>query len=105
MEDGFFLRDDPTAHKKYECPDPYVDKDKIKLMQALFTPVELALGMFNKDSFLGAWKAIEVFIEAIVNLQAAVTGYPGSDFCSGLLFGVHGSRVLLDVGKVILDNI
>jgi len=102
MESGFFLRDTPDAYKDYECPDLAVDTDKLKVIQAFFVPVQMVLNMLQIDSVTTILNGIEVFVSSILSLQATVRGYPGSEFCSGVLFGIHGSNLLLNVGKVVV---
>ena len=49
--------------------------------------------------------SIEVFIDSILKLIGAVRDYPGSEFCSGLLFGMQGSAMLLAVGRTMGEAI
>ena len=34
-----------------------------------------------------------------IYLQSTINGYSGSQFCSGLLFGLRGSNLLIRVGR------
>ena len=38
-------------------------------------------------------------------MVATTDGYEGSEFCSGLLFGIHGSNMLLNVAKTFTQKI
>ena len=38
-------------------------------------------------------------VKSIINLVATTNDYSGSEFCSGLLFGIHGSNMLLHIAK------
>ena len=40
-----------------------------------------------------------MLVNSIIALVAATEDYPGSEFCSGLHFGMHGSNMLLSVAK------
>jgi hypothetical protein len=42
--------------------------------------------------------SIETFLEAFIDMTALfVGGYDGGDFCSGLVFGKDGAKMLMDV--------
>ena len=40
-----------------------------------------------------------MYIDTLMTLEATQVGYSGSDFCSGMLFGIHGSRLIIAMGK------
>ena len=42
---------------------------------------------------------VKIYLEEIQSLAAAGNGYSGGDFCSGLMFGMHGSRLLFGILK------
>ena len=44
-------------------------------------------------------------VKSIINLVAATDGYSGSEFCSGLLFGMHGSNMLLNIAKTFTQKL
>ena len=102
MESGFFLRDKPDGYKDYDCPELAVDTDTMKVIQSVLTPIQMAVNMLNNDIANTIFSAIETFINSVLSLQATVRGYPGSEFCSGLLFGIHGSNLLLKIGKTFM---
>ena len=37
-------------------------------------------------------------------ILASGYGYSGSDYCSGVLFGIEGSKLVLDLGRNIASN-
>ena len=103
MENGFFLRDNLEAHKEYECPDIVVPENMIKTLENVFSPVKMVLGLVNNEAYSKMWNIIETMIQSIIKLTATVHNYQGSEYCSGLLFGMHGSAMLVSIGKNILD--
>ena len=103
MENGFFLRDNLEAHKEYECPDLVVPENMIKTLENVFSPVKMVLGMVQNEAYSKMWNIVETMIQSIIKLTATVHNYPGSEYCSGLLFGMHGSAMLVSIGKNILD--
>ena len=44
-------------------------------------------------------------VNSIISLVATTDGYSGSEFCSGLLFGIHGSNMLLNIAKTFTQKI
>ena len=58
--------------------------------------------MLNNPSFESTLSAIKLFANTAANLNAIVMKYNGSEFCSGLLFGIHGSNLLIGIAKMIL---
>ena len=103
MENGFFLRDNLEAHKEYECPDIVVPENMIKTLENIFSPVKMVLGLVNNEAYSKMWNIIETMMQSIIKLTATVHNYQGSEYCSGLLFGMHGSAMLVNIGKNILD--
>ena len=48
--------------------------------------------------------AIEVQMNSTLTLLAAMTwNYEGSEFCAGVHFGIHGSNLLINVAKALVD--
>lgn len=46
---------------------------------------------------------LEIFFEEVMAFQTLAHDYKGSDFCSGLLFGIHGSRMVIGIGKYMTE--
>ena len=65
----------------------------------------MLLGLVNNDSYVQMWGIVEMFISSIMKLSASVSGYSGSTYCSGLMFGMHGSHMLIEVGRGLLEFI
>ena len=101
MESGFFLRDKPDGYKDYECPVLAVDQDALNFMGQITTPLSMAVALLQNEYANTLVEAIKVFFNAAINLQAIILGYPGSVFCTGLLFGIHGSKLLINIGKTV----
>ena len=63
----------------------------------------MILGMANNDVINSFWNVIEVIVPSMVDLSATQNGYGGSEYCSGLLFGMHGSSLLIRMAKAVLN--
>ena len=105
MENGFFLRDDLNAYKEYECPDLVLNESIYGQVNQVFAPIKMLLGLVNNDAYSQMWGIVELFISSIMKLSASVSGYQGSSYCSGLMFGMHGSHMLIEVGRGLLEFI
>ena len=95
MESGFFLRDTENGHREYECPDPQLNNDAMKKVNSILGPVQMLLGLANNDIITNAFRSIDTIVQSSFLIIASVDGYKGSEFCSGLLFGVAGSNLVL----------
>ena len=57
-----------------------------------------------KDPTLDAtMDLVSLFMDEITALQAASNNYSGSDFCSGVVYGIHGSRLIIEIGKHMVN--
>ena len=65
----------------------------------------MLLGMLNDENIKQTFSTVQVLVNSIISLVATVDGYEGSEFCSGLLFGIHGSNMLLNVAKTFTQKI
>ena len=63
----------------------------------------MILGMANNDLINKFWELVEVLVPTMVDLTATQNGYPGSEYCSGLMFGMHGSSLLIRLAKAVLN--
>ena len=59
----------------------------------------LMMKAFNKDENMkGLIDSAEIFIDGATELETLFMGnYDGGDFCSGLIFGRSGSKMLLEM--------
>ena len=69
----------------------------------VFAPIKMLLGLVNNNAYNQMWGIVELFISSIMKLSASATGYTGSEYCSGLMFGMHGSHLLIEVGRGLLE--
>ena len=104
MESGFFLRDTENGHREYDCPDATLNNDALKKVSSILGPVQMLLGLANNEIISNAFKSIDTIVNYSFQIIASVDGYKGSEFCSGLLFGVAGSNLVLQLGREILTN-
>ena len=104
MESGFFLRDTQNGHREYECPDPKTDTDALKKVNGILGPVQMLLNMMDNDDIKTLFRSIDSIVNGVFAIIAAVDDYPGSEFCSGLLFGVSGSNLILQLGREIVTG-
>ena len=103
MENGFLLRDNPEAYKEYECPEVTHHEDWQKKVTTYFEPVKMIVKLVSNDIFIAFWTVIEILIPGIVDLTATYSNdYKGSNYCSGLMFGMIGTKMLLSVAKQFL---
>ena len=105
MEDGFFLRDEPSSYKAEGCEEPKMDVELLKAINAFYAPIHVIVGIMKNPIVDAAQLGIEIFVESSVYLLGAVKDYDGTEYCSGLLFGSHGTALLLKVAKGILTQI
>ena len=102
METGFFLRDTPDGHKEYECPEPSIDQDMIKKINAVLGPVQMLLKLAESDMLDLALRMVDTVVNSVFNIVGSIENYRGSEFCSGLLFGQAGSNLVLKLGRDIM---
>ena len=105
MESGFFLRDTENGHREYECPDSQVDNDRLKKVNSVMGPVQMLLNLTENDMIKTAFRSIDTIVNATFEILAVIHGYQGSEFCQGLLFGIHGSNLVLNLGKDIVKQV
>ena len=103
METGFFLRDTPDGHKEYECPEPSINNDFLKKVNAVLGPVQMLLKLAESDMLDLALRMVDTVVNQVFSIIGAIDGYRGSEFCSGLLFGQAGSNLVLKLGRDIME--
>ena len=104
MESGFFLRDTENGHREYSCPDPQINTDALRRMNTILGPVQMLLNLTKNDIVITAFKSVDNIVNSTFEIMASVKDYPGSEFCSGLLFGMAGSNLILTLGKDIISR-
>ena len=105
MESGFFLRDRPDDYKDYDCPDLAVDADAAEILTTIMTPIEIAMGFANDPMADEVVKAMKLFAQTIMKLFSITKLYNGSEFCAGLLFGIHGTNLVINMAKMIATRV
>ena len=105
METGFFMRDQPQAYKDYDCVPLNVDSEATDTLNKFFVPIEMLLGLLKDEEISQTFKLVQVMVNSVMNLVAAVDDYSGTEFCSGLFFGIHGSNMLLGIAKVFVQKL
>ena len=104
MEAGFFLRNNPDGYMDYQCPQLTDDNKDFKKIQEFFGPVKMIINMLKNEEIERTWQVVEVFMTSMMTLDSVQRGYSGSEYCKGLLYGIHGTRMLINVGKHILAS-
>ena len=57
-------------------------------------------GMANNEKITSTVEAVEAFVLTISDVLAVFTGdYDGGEFCSGLIFGKDGSKMMLQIAQ------
>ena len=105
MESGFFLRDQENGHREYDCPDPSINVDALKKVNSILGPVQMLLNLTNNDLVISIFSSVDTIVNAVFAIMAAIDNYPGSEFCSGLLFGISGSNLVLKLGREIMESV
>ena len=103
MESGFFLRDTENGHREYSCPDPQINTDALRRLNGILGPVQMLLNLTKNDVVITAFKSLDSIVNSTFQILASVNDYSGSQFCSGLLFGIAGSNLVLNLGRDILN--
>jgi hypothetical protein len=81
-----------------------VDKNDAKTLNDILTPVKMIISLLKNDTVNGIWSIIEQYVDFIMFSDMLMAGnYKGSDFCGGLIFGSNGSRMLLEVARLVVD--
>ena len=67
-------------------------------MNEVINPVKMMLGLMNDDSVNTMLEIIQTFLDELFKIQGATFNYTGSEFCAGVLYGIHGARIIIQVG-------
>ena len=67
------------------------------------TPMKFMAGMAKDEKIISTIDAAEVFVLTIADVMAVFTGeYDGGEFCSGLIFGKDGSKMMLQIAQAFV---
>ena len=103
FEAGIFVRDDKTLFADYSCSEPGKDSDLVLQAKRLVTPMRLVAGLANDERISSTVEAVEAFVLTISDVTSVFTGeYDGGDFCSGLIFGKDGSKMMLQIAQAFI---
>jgi len=110
FEAGVYVRNDDRAYGEYNCPKPEANDALARQVQGLITPMKLmgnmmAGGGSGDKHIKEITDAIAVFIEGVIELMSLFRGdYDQGDFCSGLVFGRDGSKMLLQLASAFVKH-
>ena len=65
----------------------------------------MLLGLLKNDEITQTFKTVRVVVKSVMSLVTVADDYQGTEFCSGLLFGIHGSAMLLNIAKTMVLKI
>lgn len=66
----------------------------------------MALNMMpNNEKIKDMWDGVMIFVHELATFQAIIDDYDATDFCQGVQFGIHGSRVVIAAGKHMVRDI
>ena len=95
FESGIFVRDDDNAFDDYSCEPPKLDKPFIQQVNGYVTPIKMMAGLSQNAMVEGVVDSIEIFVRGIASIINVFSGeYDGGDFCTGLIFGKYGAKML-----------
>ena len=69
------------------------------------TPLELGISFLNDPMAKDVVEAMKLFAQTLIKLQSIVKLYNGSEFCAGLLFGIHGTNLVINTAKMIASRV
>ena len=64
----------------------------------------MLLGLMNNDIINQMLQTIKTIVGSVHTIIASIDNYEGSEFCSGLLFGVNGTNLILSLGREIMEH-
>jgi hypothetical protein len=106
LENGFFMRNEKEGYKKYDCPDLVPNQDVLRRFHQHLAPAEMAINMIPKNEKIKEmYDGVMIFVDEIAYFNAISESYQGSDFCQGIMFGIHGSRLLIAAGEHMLKEL
>ena len=98
FESGIFVRDDDNAFDDYSCDKPEIEKTFIHKMNSFVQPMKLMAGFSNDIWIEKMVTSVDKFINSLGNIVFVFSGqYDGGEFCSGLIFGKYGAKMLTEI--------
>jgi hypothetical protein len=106
FETGIFIRDSPDMLKQYNCKKVAKKEMSPELakIESLIEPMKL-VGKMSKDKVVKtSIQIVEIFVRDIENLLAVFDdSYKGGDYCSGIIFGMSGADLLINISKKAIE--
>ena len=65
----------------------------------------MLLNMVDNSYISTIFDSLDMIINSVFGIMAIFDKYAGSEFCQGLLFGVTGSNLVLNLGREILTQV
>ena len=102
FESGIFVRDDDNAFDDYSCDKPKIEMTFIHTMNSFVQPMKIMAG-FSQDLMVEKMvNSVDKFINSIGNIFFVFSGqYDGGEFCSGLIFGKYGAKMLTEIADYL----
>ena len=72
-------------------------KDPVKSLNTLWGSAKGVIGLIKNQDVEGIVKTTDVFIESVGSLASIFIDYDGDEFCQGVLFGMKGSHMLIEI--------
>lgn len=100
FETGIFIRGQPKMMKQYGCKPPSKkdENDVIKQVRNGLPIVKMAAAKNAQMKMMV--EVIELFLKDVSGLMTVLNnGYDGGDYCAGLVFGMNGADMLLNISQ------
>ena len=65
----------------------------------------MAINMSNNEKVKELCDGVLLFVQEVAYFQAITDGYDATDFCQGIQFGIHGSKLVIAGGKHMLRDL
>ena len=66
----------------------------------MVTPIKMIAGVTKDEKIKSTIEALQAFVFTISDVMSVFTGdYEGGEFCSGLIFGKDGSKMMLEIAQ------
>ena len=100
FDKGYFWRNEPEKWRETDCPGPMIDKSLLNTHETIMKPLSLVLKLLKSPMVSRSFELTEYFMHEIIYLQGSVGRlYKGPPYCSGVLFGIYGGRLLIGMGN------
>ncbi len=89
--------------KEYGCKTVKNKSQKAKKVEGILEPMKLALNFVPDKDIKNQLKTIDLFLESYIVIMALFDAeFDQGDYCMGLLFGMNGAEMLLDIVHISL---